>query len=139
MKFTPYEMSVLVFIAQRPDFLSRYIDSLGVEARQVAEFLAGRPPASSAVEAAGLGIRAAMPRHREKTGRSELEDVHLLMLFELACSEDLYDASRWEAFHPALRVLCSALIDAGLGDHQTSSDGMTVTTPRKFLADLDRA
>ena len=64
MKFTPHEMSVLVFIAQRPDFLAHYISSLGVEARQVAEFLAGSPPASSAVEAAGLGIRADAARRR---------------------------------------------------------------------------
>lgn len=66
MKFTPHEMSVLVFIAQRPDYLTQFIDSLGVEARQVAEFLAGRPPASAAVEAVGLGIRATVPQRREE-------------------------------------------------------------------------
>lgn len=137
MKFTPHEMSVLVFIAQRPDFLSHYISSLGVEARQVAEFLAGRPPASSTVEAVGLGIRAAAPQHREKTDRGELQGAHLLMLFELVCGMDLYDSSRLESFHPALRAVCEALIDAGLGDRATDSHGMTVTTARKYLAYLD--
>lgn len=136
MKFTPHEMSVLVFIAQRPDFLSHYIESLGVEARQVGEFLAGRPPASSAVEAVGLGIRAAAPQRREMP--AELEGEHLLALFELICGMDLYDSSRLESFHPALRALCTTLVATGFGDRSTSPyGGMTATTPRKYLAYLD--
>lgn len=69
---------------------------------------------------------------------TKLNETHLLMLFELACSEDLYDSSRLEAFYPALRALCEDLVAAGLGDHQTDLYGTTVTTPRKFLAYLDR-
>jgi len=69
---------------------------------------------------------------------TKLNETHLLMLFELACSEDLHDSSRWESFYPALRALCEDLVAAGLGGHQTDSAGMTVTTPSEFLAYLDR-
>lgn len=61
-----------------------------------------------------------------------LKSKSLQAVLELAFDHDLYDVSRYEGSYPALKEVCEALDEAGLGDVKLDG-GLMTTKPNDFL------